>query len=103
MNKGTFARSLIFRAWYKKSRNLGLSKYSVPEVFVANTHWVNEVLPWRVLWQDLGNLNFDSAREWELIETLRQRQFDAAIILTSFSQSPHPAALACYLAGIPLR
>lgn len=65
--------------------------------------WVNEVLPWRVLWQNLGNLNFDSAREWELIETLRQRQFDAAIIFTSFSQSPHPAALACYLAGIPLR
>ena len=65
--------------------------------------WVNEVLPWRVLWQDLKNLNFDPAREWELIETLRQRQFDAAIILTSFNQSPHSAALACYLAGIPLR
>ncbi|MBE9167012.1 glycosyltransferase family 9 protein [Pleurocapsales cyanobacterium LEGE 06147] len=65
--------------------------------------WVDEVLPWRVLWQDLGRLDFDPAREWELIETLNQRQFDAAIILTSFSQSPHPAALACYLAGIPLR
>lgn len=65
--------------------------------------WVDEVLPWRVLWQDLGRLDFDPAREWELIETLRQRQFDAVIILTSFSQSPHPAALVCYLAGIGLR
>lgn len=65
--------------------------------------WVNEVLPWRTLWQDLGRLDFEPAREWEFIETLRQRQFDAVIILTSFSQSPHPAALACYLAGIPLR
>ncbi|OWY69296.1 glycosyl transferase family 9 [cyanobacterium TDX16] len=65
--------------------------------------WVDEVLPWRVLWQDLGRLDFDPAREWKLIETLSQHQFDAVIILTSFSQSPHPAALICYLAGIRLR
>ncbi|MBD2460892.1 glycosyltransferase family 9 protein [Oscillatoria sp. FACHB-1407] len=65
--------------------------------------WVDEVLPWRVLWQDLGRLDFNPDREWELIETLSQRQFDAAIILTSFSQSPHPAGLICALAGIPLR
>ena len=24
--------------------------------------WVDEVLPWRVLWQDLGRLDFDPAR-----------------------------------------
>ncbi len=64
---------------------------------------IDEVLTWRVLWQDLGRLEFDPAREWELIATLKQRQFDAAIILTSFAQSPHPAALICALAGIPLR
>ena len=65
--------------------------------------WIDEVLPWRALWQDLGRLNFDPAREWELIETLKFRQFDAAIIFTSFSQSPHPPALICALAGIPVR
>lgn len=65
--------------------------------------WVDEVLTWRTLWQDLGKLSFDPAREWELIETLGDRHFDAAIILTSFSQSPHPPALICHLAGIPLR
>jgi ADP-heptose:LPS heptosyltransferase len=65
--------------------------------------WVDEVLPYRTLWQDLGRLDFDPTREWQLIETLRDRQFDAAIILTSFSQSPHPPALICALAGIPLR
>lgn len=65
--------------------------------------WVDEVLPWRVLWQDLGRLAFDPDREWNLIDTLKQRQFDAAIILTSFSQSPHPAAFVCALAGIPVR
>ena len=65
--------------------------------------WVDEVLPWRVLWQDLGKLDFEPAREWELVKTLRDRHFDAAIIFTSFSQSPHPGAFLCYLAGIPLR
>ncbi|SRR5579883_155370 len=65
--------------------------------------WVNEVLTWRVLWQDLGKLDFDPAREWELVEVLKAGKFDAAIILTSFSQSPHPAAFLCYLANIPLR
>lgn len=65
--------------------------------------WVDEVLLWRVLWQDLGKLDFDPAREWELVKTLQSGNFDAAIIFTSFSQSPHPAGFLCYLAGIPLR
>jgi ADP-heptose:LPS heptosyltransferase len=65
--------------------------------------WVDEALPWRVLWQDLGRLPFDPAREWELVETLRKGKYDAAIILTSFKQTPHAAGYACYLAGIPLR
>ncbi len=65
--------------------------------------WVNEVLPHRTLWQDLGKLPFNPQREWELIDTLHQRQFDAAILFTSSSQSPHPPALICALAGIPIR
>ncbi|WP_016866122.1 MULTISPECIES: glycosyltransferase family 9 protein [Fischerella] len=65
--------------------------------------WVDEVLPWRVLWQDLGKLDFNPEREWELVKILQAGEFDAAIIFTSFSQSPHPAAFVCYLAGIPSR
>ncbi|MBV9387685.1 MAG: glycosyltransferase family 9 protein [Chroococcidiopsidaceae cyanobacterium CP_BM_ER_R8_30] len=65
--------------------------------------WVDDVLPRRVLWQDLGQLDFAPAREWELVQTLRDGNFDAAIVFTSFSQSPHPAGFLCYLAGIPLR
>ncbi len=65
--------------------------------------WIDDVLVWRTLWQDLGKLPFDPEREWNLIKTVRDRQFDAAIIFTSFSQTPHPAGFMCYLAGIPLR
>ena len=34
---------------------------------------------------------------------LRERQFDGAVIFTSHTQSPLPAALLCQMAGIPLR
>jgi lipopolysaccharide heptosyltransferase II len=37
------------------------------------------------------------------IATLAARRFDAAVIFTSYSQSALPAAMLCYLAGIPLR
>ena len=66
--------------------------------------WVDKVLSWRVIWQDVGGkLSFDPARELEMIDTLKRGSYDAAIILTSFKQTPHPAGYACYLAGIPLR
>jgi ADP-heptose:LPS heptosyltransferase len=38
-----------------------------------------------------------------LVETIRAHGFDAAIIFTSFSQSPYPPAYVCYLAGVPIR
>ncbi len=38
-----------------------------------------------------------------MIDLLAGRGFDAALIFTSFSQTPHTPAYACYLAGIPLR
>jgi ADP-heptose:LPS heptosyltransferase len=65
--------------------------------------WVDEVITWRAIWQDLGHLPFDPPRERELIDLLAARAFDAAFIFTSFSQSPHVPGYVCYLAGIPLR
>lgn len=37
------------------------------------------------------------------VADLAARRFDAAVVFTSWSQSPLPAAMLCYLAGIPLR
>jgi lipopolysaccharide heptosyltransferase II len=45
----------------------------------------------------------DSRPEFEMIERLRRKNFDAAVIFTVFSQNPLPVALLCYLAGIPRR
>jgi len=65
--------------------------------------WVDDVIVWRALWQDLGDLPFDPKREGDFVALLAERGFDAALIFTSFSQTPHVAAYACYQAGIPLR
>jgi ADP-heptose:LPS heptosyltransferase len=66
--------------------------------------WIDDVMIHRVLWQDIsGTWPLDPARELALVDEIRQRQFDAAIIFTSFTQSPHPPAYVCYLANIPLR
>lgn len=65
--------------------------------------WLDSVITWRASWQDLGRLAFSPEREMELIARLRARAFDAALIFTSFSQTPHAPGYACYLAGIPLR
>lgn len=65
--------------------------------------WIDDVIPWRTVWQDMGHIGFDPARERQLIDTLAARNFDAAIIFTSFSQTPHVPGYVCYLAGIPLR
>lgn len=38
-----------------------------------------------------------------LVQQLKERRFDAAVIFTVFSQNPMPAAMIAYMAGIPLR
>ncbi len=38
-----------------------------------------------------------------LVEVLRERNFDAAVVFTVFSQNPMPAVMLAYLADIPLR
>ncbi len=41
--------------------------------------------------------------EFDMIDLLRQQQFDGAIIFTVYSQNPLPSAFLCYMAEIPLR
>ncbi|WP_345815167.1 lipopolysaccharide heptosyltransferase II [Paraburkholderia sp. PREW-6R] len=43
------------------------------------------------------------ADDQRMQERLRRGGFDAAVIFTVYSQSPLPAAMLCYLAGIPRR
>jgi ADP-heptose:LPS heptosyltransferase len=65
----------------------------VDEVVVHSAPWMD---PW-------SRLPLDPARESRAIAQLSEGSYDAAVIFTSFRQSPLPAAYMCYLAGIPLR
>ncbi|QBD78335.1 glycosyltransferase family 9 protein [Ktedonosporobacter rubrisoli] len=66
--------------------------------------WVDKVISWRSIWQDVGGrMAFAPQRERELLSLLAEQAFDAALIFTSFSQTPHTPGYVCYLAGIPLR
>ena len=45
----------------------------------------------------------DPAQDLKMVRKLADLRFDAAVIFTVYSQNPLPAAMLCYLAGIPLR
>ena len=45
----------------------------------------------------------DSIMDFQMIDRLRKGEYEAALIFTTFSQSPLPAAFLASLAGIPLR
>ena len=65
---------------------------------------VDETILYRAPNEDVYfELAQDPGRELSAMETLREGDFDAAIIFTSYKQSALPAAYLCYLAGIPLR
>jgi ADP-heptose:LPS heptosyltransferase len=74
----------------------------------AQAGWLNpdvdEVLIYEAPWMDpWSHLPLDPGREMEAIAQLSAGSYDAAVIFSSYRQSPLPAAYLCYLAGIPLR
>ena len=64
---------------------------------------VDDVIAYDPPWMKPGPAGSTPAPDLDLIESLRERDFDAAAIFTMYTQSPLPPALLCYLAGIPLR
>jgi ADP-heptose:LPS heptosyltransferase len=65
---------------------------------------IGETILYHALNEDVYfRLPQDPEREMAAVEMLREHNFDAAIIFTSYKQSALPAAYLCYLAGIPLR
>jgi lipopolysaccharide heptosyltransferase II len=64
---------------------------------------LDDLIVYDAPWLKATASRVDSSPEYEMIEYLRQSQFDAAIIFTVYSQNPLPAAFVCYMAGIPLR
>ncbi|MGN6401212.1 MAG: glycosyltransferase family 9 protein [Flavisolibacter sp.] len=63
---------------------------------------IDDVIQFDVPWLKTNTLN-NTDNFFEIIEVIKQRSFDAAIIFTVFSQNPLPSAMIAYLAGIPKR
>jgi lipopolysaccharide heptosyltransferase II len=63
---------------------------------------IDRSIAWAVPWMK-SSIAHSPALDQEMIERLREENFDAAVIFTTYSQSALPAAMCCYLAGIPLR
>lgn len=61
---------------------------------------VEEVLVWSFPWSGYSPPPVDREATGELVSALAARRFDAAVILTSFHQSPLPTALLLRLAGV---
>ena len=62
---------------------------------------VDTVLEYAAPWMKATPQRSDARHEYRMIGELREHAFDAAIIFTVSTQSPLPAALLCYFAGVP--
>ncbi len=63
---------------------------------------IDDVIAYEAPWMKASGAH-DRQLDLAFAAGLAQHHFDGAVIFTSYSQSPLPAALLCYLAGIPLR
>ncbi len=63
---------------------------------------IDEVITCKLPWESKENPDSPDAL-LILVDTLRKRAFDAAVIFTNYSQNALPAAFLCYLAQIPRR
>ncbi|HEY6794189.1 MAG TPA: glycosyltransferase family 9 protein [Kineosporiaceae bacterium] len=64
---------------------------------------VDDVLVASVCWQQLDPYALPVAADQALIQRLAEPGYQIAVMFTSFSQSPWPAATLCRLAGVPVR
>src|SRR5690606_7295520 len=61
---------------------------------------LHDVIPYDAPWvKNASDVGWQE--DVALIDDLRARRFDAAVIFTTYSQSALPAAMVCRLAGIP--
>lgn len=64
---------------------------------------LDDVIVYEAPWMKCPPSRPSSRDDLVMIERLRARRFDAAVIFTVYTQSPLPAAMLCALADIPLR
>ena len=84
-------------------RRLTLMTSSAGAVVAPQIPELDDLIVYDSPWLKATAPRVDSRPEYEMIEFLRDRHFDAAVIFTVYSQNPLPSAFVLYMAGIPLR
>ncbi|MBE9167010.1 glycosyltransferase family 9 protein [Pleurocapsales cyanobacterium LEGE 06147] len=64
---------------------------------------IDDLIVYDSPWLKATSPRKNSAPEYAIIDLLREKNFDGAIVFTVYSQSPLPTAFLCYMAGIPLK
>lgn len=62
----------------------------------------DEVMTYPAPWLKASSREKCEEVDFKIIEEIKKRNFDGAVIFTVYSQNPLPTALLCYLAKIPL-
>lgn len=97
----TNAALLELKHHYPKCK-LTLLTSSMAELIVPYLESVDDCIIFDTPWVKLDG-DVQQARVFQLIETLKSKQFDGCIIFNVYSQTSLPTALLTFLAGIPLR
>jgi lipopolysaccharide heptosyltransferase II len=63
---------------------------------------IDDVLTYDAPWMK-STVTRSNLPDFGMVRTLSRRGFDAAVLFTVYTQSPLPAAMQCWMAGIPLR
>lgn len=71
------------------ARPLAAQYREIDEILVYDSPWIGSAVRW------------NSSSVSGLINTIKQKKFDAAVIFTVYSQSAHPSAFVCRMAAIP--
>ncbi len=90
------------RALYEGGHRVSLLTSAAGALAGERVPGLDEMLRWSAPWMK-ASAPAPASAVAEMANDLRSRSFDGAVIFTSYSQSPLPAALLCQMAGIPLR
>lgn len=87
----------------RRGRRITLLTSSAGAAVAPMLNVVDDTIVYDAPWLKASPERAGPDADLDMIELLRGRRFDAAVIFTVYSQSPLPAALTCHLADIPLR
>jgi len=97
--------SPAFRAIRESARSARLTVLTSTSGAAAARHIpeVDEVIVYDAPWMKASPVRSGALADLAIIDELRVRAFDAAVVFTVHSQNPLPSVLACYYADIPRR